>query len=325
MKPFTSRRLTLVLIVVGAPVLLAAAAAGGLSVARAQGATITTEQKQEMKLHYERAQRAFDIAKYADAIDEYAKVYEIGGNPAMLFNIAQAHRLNNQLPEASRFYRRYLQRAPNAPNRADVEQKIAEIEKIIERGGDGRGAAAAPIAATPAPAAAPLSAAPPATTSAPAPVVLPPPPPPPPARVETAPVTPSSAISTEPPPASPSSGATSVGNPRLWAVVALSAVGAGGLVLASFEGLNASSKADALTAQSKQGKIFDPALETSGRRANAIAITSAIVGGLALVAAGVLFFTGPTSSGGETATIRISVAPLLVPGGLMGAGASWTY
>src|SRR5882672_6667722 len=77
----------LVLVVLVAPALLLASTAGGLGVAQAQGAALTTEQKQEMKLHYERAQRAFDIAKYADAIDEYAKVYEISGNPAMLFNI----------------------------------------------------------------------------------------------------------------------------------------------------------------------------------------------------------------------------------------------
>ena len=88
---------------------------------------LTADQKQEMKIHYERGQRAYDIGKYADAIDEYAKVYEIGGSPTMLFNIAQAHRLNNQPADALRFYKRYLLRSPSAANRADVEAKIAEM------------------------------------------------------------------------------------------------------------------------------------------------------------------------------------------------------
>ncbi len=67
------------------------------------------------------------------------------------------------------------------------------------------------------------------------------------------------------------------------AIISLMVVGAGGLVLAGFEGLAASSNADTVTAQSKAGKVFDPGVETSGRRENAIAITSAIVGGAALV------------------------------------------
>src|SRR5450432_1169376 len=122
MKPLTPRRAlsvwpALLLVTLGPPILLMTGAAAGLGVARAQSALLNADQKQEMKLHYERAQRAFDIGKYADAIDEYAKVYEIGGNPSMLFNIAQAHRLNNQPQDALRFYRRYLQRAPNAPNK----------------------------------------------------------------------------------------------------------------------------------------------------------------------------------------------------------------
>src|SRR5262245_29960590 len=71
-------------------VALGACAAGALWPAAARAQTppaLTADQKQEMKIHYERGQRAYDIGKYADAIDEYAKVYEIGGNPTMLYNI----------------------------------------------------------------------------------------------------------------------------------------------------------------------------------------------------------------------------------------------
>jgi len=85
-----------------------------------------------MKQHYERATRAYDIQKYQEAVEEYQRAYEIGGDPAMLFNIAQAYRLNDQLSEAMRFYKRYLQRSPNARNRDDVERKIADLDKQIE-------------------------------------------------------------------------------------------------------------------------------------------------------------------------------------------------
>ena len=41
-------------------------------------------QKDEVKLHYQRATRAYDLQKYQEAIDEYQKAYEISGDPAML-------------------------------------------------------------------------------------------------------------------------------------------------------------------------------------------------------------------------------------------------
>ena len=87
--------------------------------------------KLEMKQLYERATRAYDVGKYNEAIEEYRKAYEIGGDPPMLYNIAQAYRLNDEPEEAVRFYRRYLQRAPNARNREDVERKF--VHRGLER------------------------------------------------------------------------------------------------------------------------------------------------------------------------------------------------
>ncbi|HEX2656635.1 MAG TPA: hypothetical protein VHU40_00115, partial [Polyangia bacterium] len=126
---------------------------------------LAPEQKQEMREHYERAQRAYDIQKFSEAVDEYQKAYEIGGDPGMLFNIAQAHRLNDKPTEAIYFYRRYLERSPNAVNREDVEAKIATLEKLEE---ERKAATAAAPPALPPPA--PVVVAPPV---APAPVPAP--------------------------------------------------------------------------------------------------------------------------------------------------------
>ena len=65
-------------------------------------------------------------------MEEYQKAYEIGGDPAMFYNVAQAFRLNGQVSEALHAYRRYLQRSPNARNRPDVERKIGELERTLE-------------------------------------------------------------------------------------------------------------------------------------------------------------------------------------------------
>ena len=148
--------------------------------ARAQ---LTPQQKQEIHAHYQQATRAYDLGKYQEAIDEYQKVYEIDGDPVMLYNIGQAYRLNDQPQESIHFYRRYLQRSPEARNKDDVERKIASQEKLIEE----RRKAAAAVAPPP-----------PKNEAPPPPKVEPPPPPfrrsswrrhppPPPAAVDGAP------------------------------------------------------------------------------------------------------------------------------------------
>ena len=144
--------------------------------ARAQ---LSSQQKQEIHVHYQQATRAYDLGKYQEAVDEYQKVYEIDGDPVMLYNIAQAYRLNDQPQESIHFYRRYLQRSPEARNKEDVERKITAMEKLIEE----RRKAAALVAPPPPktevkPVAVPEPATP--TPVVPAVVAAPPPPPPPP-------------------------------------------------------------------------------------------------------------------------------------------------
>ncbi|HXI57841.1 MAG TPA: tetratricopeptide repeat protein, partial [Polyangia bacterium] len=117
----------------------------------AQAMQLSPQQKSEMKLHYDKATRAYDVGKYQEAIEEYQKAYEIGGDAAMIYNIAQAYRLSDQLSEAIRFYRRYLQRSPNAPNREIVERRIAELERVVDERKKS-GVPLVPVAPTPTPA-----------------------------------------------------------------------------------------------------------------------------------------------------------------------------
>ena len=188
---------------------------------RAHALQLSPAQKAEMKAHYEKATRAYDLGKYQEAVDEYQKAYEIGGDPPMLYNIGQAYRLNDQPAEAIRFYRRYLQRSPNARNREDVERKITELEKLID---ERRKAAAAvtppPVTTTPPP---PVTVAPPPVTTPPPPQLVVPPPPPPPSRARQV-----------------------VG----WSMIGAGVI-AGGVGI--FEGLRAKQKGDQLTNDSNGG------------------------------------------------------------------------
>jgi len=286
-------------------VVLAAALVGGRALAQ-----LTPAQKQEMKQHYEKATRAYDVQKYAEAIEEYQKAYEIGGDPAMLFNIGQAYRLSDQLPEAVRFYRRYLQRSPSARNRDDVERKIAELDRTIEERRKAAAATKPPPLETPASSG---STKPPASTT----------------PAATTPVASSSPSSTAPPavpppfePAPPDSGGPrgAPGGMRI-AGYALLATGGVGLVTAAITGKMASGKADDLTEASMRNATFDPGLEKSGKRLNTIAIVSLVLGGAAAAAGGVLLVL---SHNGATAEHHALVSPL-VGGGTLGAAATLRF
>jgi hypothetical protein len=287
--------------------LLAGPAAG-----TASAAELTPAQKQDMKLLYEKATRAYDVGKYQEAIEEYQKAYEIGGDPPMLYNIAQSYRLNDQPGEAIRFYKRYLQRAPSARNREDVERKIADLEKGME---ERRKAAAAvtppPAAVTPVPAPVPTTPVTPSETS-PAPSATTPSGGGPTESVEgAAPVRESQ----------PMSGARkAVG----WSLVGAGVVAG---VLSVVEGQIARKRGDTLTNDSNTGKEFDPNIETEGKNANVRAIVLGIAGGAAIVSGVIVLLTGGGASEAapaETTASRGTLTPWL-GAGLVGAGASFRF
>jgi tetratricopeptide (TPR) repeat protein len=263
----------------------------------ARAMQLTPQQKQEMKLHYERATRAYDLQKYGEAIDEYQKAYEISGDPPMLYNIAQAYRLADQPSEAARYYRRFLQRMPNARNRDDVERKIADQERLADQRKK-----VEPVAPPP----------PTTTPTKPPPIVEVKPPPQP-------PVVPPSPPQLPPPPPPETSHAR--------AVVGWSLVGAGLIAdgVAAYEGYRARQKGDQLTRDSMMTppKTFDPAVETAGKNANIAAIALGIGGTAVAIAGAIVLITGSSSESTEkpaTPVAHVSVTPW-ISNGLVGGGA----
>ena len=264
----------------------------------AEAAQLTQTQKDEVKLHYQRATRAYDLQKYQEAIEEYQKAYEISGDPPMLYNIGQAYRLADQPSEAVRYYRRFLQRMPNARNREDVERKIADQEKLI----DERRKAAASVA--PPPPLPPAKSPPIVEIKPPSPVQPPPPEPSPPV------------VSEEP----PSHARAVVG----WSLIAAGVIADG---VAIYQGYRAKQKGDELTRASMSGQVFDPQLEEDGKNANIAAIALGI-GGTAIAVAGaiVLITSGNSADAGASPPTagRVSVTPW-IGAGMFGGGAKLQF
>jgi tetratricopeptide (TPR) repeat protein len=277
-----------------APLVIAIGLTAAAGQARAQ---MSQAQKDEVKLHYQRATRAYDLQKYQEAIDEYQKAYEISGDPPMLYNIAQAYRLADQPSEAARYYRRFLQRMPNARNRDDVERKIADQERLADQRKK-----VEPVAPPP----------PTTTPTKPPPIVEVKPPPQP-------PVVPPSPPQLPPPPPPETSHAR--------AVVGWSLVGAGLIAdgVAAYEGYRARQKGDQLTRDSMMTppKTFDPAVETAGKNANIAAIALGIGGTAVAIAGAIVLITGSSSESTEkpaTPVAHVSVTPW-ISNGLVGGGA----
>ena len=241
---------------------------------------LSPDQKQEILQHYERATRAYDIQKYSEAVEEYQKAYEIGGDPAMLYNVAQAFRLNDQVSEALHAYRRYLQRSPNARNRADVERKIGELERTLET--RRKAAEAAAANAPPAPV---------AGTSA---------------DQGSTPVLPAARLITVPD-GPPSHKLRNTG-------IVLASVGVAALGASIVTGRMAAKKGDELTTASTNGDQFDPGVESSGKRLNTVTIISAIAGG-ALAATGAVLMIVSAARPSSTETPVATLTPLLGGGG----------
>ena len=80
---------------------------------------------------YESATRHFDLTEYDAALNDFKEGYRHKDDPVFLYNIAQCYRLLNQNDDALKFYRSYLRRAPNAPNRDEVEHRIATLQESI--------------------------------------------------------------------------------------------------------------------------------------------------------------------------------------------------
>ena len=95
--------------------------------ARAQSASDSAQQ------HFDRGAKLYNLGHFQEAIPEFEKAYELDASPIFLFNIAQSHRQLGNKERALFFYRRYLEQAPNAPNRDDVERRMKDLQAALQQ------------------------------------------------------------------------------------------------------------------------------------------------------------------------------------------------
>lgn len=123
----------------------------------------TAEARANAQRFYELGVEHFRKGDHERAVVEFTKAYRIDPNPTLVFNMARAFEEMEQYGPAREFYQRYLELAPRAPDRRQVEDSISALGHLAEK------QAAAANQKTTSPEATPASASPDGLTASAAP------------------------------------------------------------------------------------------------------------------------------------------------------------
>jgi len=139
---------------------------------------VAAEPSAEARRLYAEGKAQYAQGHYTEAVTLFERSYALSESPALLFNMAQAHRLAgpDHCTDAVALYKSYLAAQPDAENKKEVEERIQDLGDCAPQ----QTAApppAVPGAERPAPAPAPATAPAPASAPATTPPVAPPPPP----------------------------------------------------------------------------------------------------------------------------------------------------
>jgi tetratricopeptide (TPR) repeat protein len=107
--------------------------AGLLALTLATGRAEAADRRAEAtaREHLQRGMRLYDLGRFDEAIKEFEAAYQYQDGPVYLFNLAQAHRRAGNDAKALELYRTYLRKAPDAPDRDQIERRIAALEKAL--------------------------------------------------------------------------------------------------------------------------------------------------------------------------------------------------
>ena len=157
---------------------------------------------EEARAAYDKGSTEFDLGHYQNALAAFEKAFTLRHVPALLFNIAQCHRLLGEMKEAATVYRSFLAKDPNNARAQQARVLLAQVESAVGKQAEPQ--TAPPVEVTPEVTTQQDPGSSKGPSAQPAPQALTEPPPPAPVRV----VRVTEATPDEPPPspASPSNG-----------------------------------------------------------------------------------------------------------------------
>ncbi len=89
------------------------------------------DDKEAARQAYLEGTRRYDLNEFSTALAAFKRAYLAFEDPAFLYNIAQCYRQLGDKENAVRFYRSYMRKVPNAPNRDEVTGTITTLDVAI--------------------------------------------------------------------------------------------------------------------------------------------------------------------------------------------------
>jgi tetratricopeptide (TPR) repeat protein len=107
---------------------------GGAMTSLPAGATTPEPPRDaEVEEHAAQAHRLYQLGRYQAAIGELRRAYELRADSIYLRDIAEAYRQLGATDQALFYYDRYLSDQPDAADRDEVEERVADLESLRRR------------------------------------------------------------------------------------------------------------------------------------------------------------------------------------------------
>ena len=90
------------------------------------------DNKSEARARFLAGQSHYNLNEFNEALLEFKEAYRLFPDPVFLYNLGQCERQLDHYDEAILFYRSFLRNQPKAPNRAEVQRKIEEMETALK-------------------------------------------------------------------------------------------------------------------------------------------------------------------------------------------------
>jgi tetratricopeptide (TPR) repeat protein len=81
---------------------------------------------------FERSRTHYQQGRFEEAIALLDEAYALCPIPVLIYNLARSHEANGEWGEAIGFYERFLQAAPDTPDRAGIERRIETMRAELD-------------------------------------------------------------------------------------------------------------------------------------------------------------------------------------------------
>jgi hypothetical protein len=105
-----------------------------VALAAISAAPAQAQDAEKARVLFQQGSKYYDLGQFDKAIEAWQQGYDQKPDPGFLYNIAQAYRQKQDATKAIFFYKGYLRNSPKAHNRAEVDQKIAALQKQLDSG-----------------------------------------------------------------------------------------------------------------------------------------------------------------------------------------------